>query len=180
MGALSNVRDRLVNVSTSLSAVEVGDQPPLDVVRDLAACVETLRRIRSEVIASPSESLVSTVRTQVAWDIDRMVADAERMRSSSLAPLARTALMKALHLRFSVLLTPAFWTMPISRGLMNERTSAVLARAVQQQKLDEQQQQEEEVQQQQQQDSSDGSDADDSTEDAPETAPADAERDRGL
>ena len=30
-------------------------------------------------------------------------------------PLARTALMKALSLRFGVLLTPAFWTTRISR-----------------------------------------------------------------
>jgi hypothetical protein len=47
-----------------------------------------------------------------------MLADAERLRSQSLAPLARAALMKALQLRFGVLLTPAFWTTPIRRDLL--------------------------------------------------------------
>ena len=47
-----------------------------------------------------------------------MVADAERLRSSSMSPLARAALMRALTLRFGVLLTPAFWTTPIKRDLI--------------------------------------------------------------
>ena len=47
-----------------------------------------------------------------------MLADAQRLRSQSFAPLARIALMKALSLRFGVLLTPAFWSTPIKRDLM--------------------------------------------------------------
>ena len=48
----------------------------------------------------------------------RIVADAERLRTQSLAPLARAALIRALTLRFGVLLTPAFWTTPIKRDLI--------------------------------------------------------------
>ena len=53
-----------------------------------------------------------------------MVTDAERLRSPSLAPLARAALMRALTLRFGVLLTPAFWTTEIKRDLIYTEADA--------------------------------------------------------
>ena len=56
-----------------------------------------------------------------------MLADAERLHSQSLAPLARSALMKALQLRFGVLLTPAFWTVPIRRDLLKGEDLGVFA-----------------------------------------------------
>ena len=88
-------------------------------LRSLSDGIETLKRVRSDV-AQTASSLSPEVRTQVLWDIDRMTADAERLRTASLAPLARNALLKALSLRFGVLLTPAFWTTPVKRSLLTE------------------------------------------------------------
>ena len=89
--------------------------------------IETLKRVRADVADSRGSLMRVDVKTQVLWDIDRMTADAERLHSASLAPLARTALVKALSLRFGVLLTPAFWTTPISRGLMEGGAGAGVA-----------------------------------------------------
>lgn len=88
--------------------------------------IETLKRVRADVADSRGSLMRVDVKTQVLWDIDRMTADAERLHSASLAPLARTALVKALSLRFGVLLTPAFWTTPINRGLMEGGAGAGL------------------------------------------------------
>ena len=43
-----------------------------------------------------------------------MTEDVQRLHASGLAPSGRAALMKALELRFSVLLSPAFWRAPIA------------------------------------------------------------------
>ena len=122
---LTRARDLFTNVSSTLSHVEqMGGEGEGEgasmALSQLASGITLLRRIRADVAASTSGegSIPLNVRMQVAWDIDRIVSDAERLRSASLAPLARTALMKALQLRFSVLLTPAFWTTPIKRDLI--------------------------------------------------------------
>ena len=96
-------------------------------LRSLTEGIDTLKRVRADVSESRTSSMRADVKTQVLWDIDRAVADAERLHSASLAPLARTALVKALSLRFGVLLTPAFWTTPISRGLMEGGAGAGVA-----------------------------------------------------
>ena len=128
---LTRARDLFTNVSSTLSHVEqMGGEGEGEgasmALSQLASGIALLRRVRADVAASASGegSIPLNVRMQVAWDIDRIVSDAERLRSASLAPLARTALMKALQLRFSVLLTPAFWTTPIKRDLiyMDETT----------------------------------------------------------
>lgn len=123
--ALSHVREQFANATAALAAAGTSESgTALDneavahVLRTLASGVESLRRVRAEVAASSNAVLPANVRMQLVWDIDRMVADAERLRSPSLAPVAREALMRALTLRFGVLLTPAFWTTPIKRDLI--------------------------------------------------------------
>lgn len=127
---LTGVRDLFKNATEALSTVEAegpvrgvppgvhaqGLSAPI-ALSSLASGVDTLRRVRAEISASPT--LAPEVRVQVLWDMDRILTDAERLRGASLAPLARGALFKALQLRFGVLLTPAFWSTPIKRDLMN-------------------------------------------------------------
>merc|ERR1711988_1621686 len=138
--ALAHVRDLFANVSSTLSAVETSadiDEPLSEAaqhavpeaLRELSTGVDALRRVRTQVADSDNSVLPGPVRMQVIWDIDRMVADAERLRSQSLAPLARDALMKALQLRFGVLLTPAFWTTPIRRDLLRSDEGSSRAEA---------------------------------------------------
>jgi len=131
---LTGVRDLFTNVTEVLAAAEStveaegqahglpsaaraqGLAAPI-ALSSLASGIDTLRRVRAEISASPA--LAPEVRVQVLWDMDRMLTDAERLRGASLAPLARGALLKALQLRFSVLLTPAFWSTPIKRDLIH-------------------------------------------------------------
>jgi len=128
--ALSQVRDKFENATATLSTVEADVSGTRDsavnalvpvALRSLVDGIETLRRVRADVAAD--DSMAADVKAQVLWDVDRMVVDAERLRSESLAPLARTALMKALSLRFGVLLTPAFWSTPIKRDLLTTPAS---------------------------------------------------------
>ena len=117
--ALEQIRDAFATAAEALAAQEQQstEGAPAASLASLSNGVATLRRVRAEV-ASADAAMPPDVRMQVAWDIDRMVADAERLRTQSLAPIARAALMKALQLRFGVLLTPAFWTTPIKRDLI--------------------------------------------------------------
>lgn len=87
-----------------------------DALADLAAAMQKLRGVRDDV--GTTSSLSAPVKVQVLWNLDRMVLDVGRLHSSSLVPLGRAALVQALHLRFGVLLTPAFWSAPIKRSLM--------------------------------------------------------------
>lgn len=91
----------------------------------LTGVIATLRHVRTNVVTE--DRLSADVRAQVAWDLDRMVSDAERLLHSSLSPLARTALAKALALRFSVLLAPAFWSAPIRRDLLSHAAATATA-----------------------------------------------------
>ena len=56
---------------------------------------------------------------QVLWDLDKMTEDVQRLHASGLAPNGRAALLKALQLRFAVLLSPSFWRAPIRRSLIS-------------------------------------------------------------
>ena len=111
----------LTSASPTLSAASMREAAGSALVPaalySLSEGIKTLKRVRRDVATSTS-SLSAEVKAQVLWDLDRMTADAEKLHSASLAPLARSALHKALALRFGVLLTPAFWTSPIQRSLL--------------------------------------------------------------
>lgn len=82
----------------------------------LTASINSMRKVRNEVTAT--SELATEIQHQVAWDLERMISDAERLNSPSLSAPARTALTRALDLRFGVLLSPAFWNTPIKAELM--------------------------------------------------------------
>ena len=110
-------------------------------VRHGAQGIESLRHVRRGV--ETSERLSPPVKTQVhwatplwqalappphlrhpgafqvLWDLDKMTEDVERLHASGLAPNGRAALLKALQLRFAVLLSPSFWRAPIRRSLIS-------------------------------------------------------------
>tara|TARA_B110001452_G_scaffold66803_1_gene53684 strand:- start:2848 stop:3441 length:594 start_codon:yes stop_codon:yes gene_type:complete len=79
--------------------------------------IGSLRRVRGDVAASAK--LLPAVKTQVLWDLDKMTEDVQRLHASGLAPGGRAALLKALQLRFAVLLSPSFWRSPIRRSLIS-------------------------------------------------------------
>ena len=101
--------------------------------------IASLQRVRRDVEAS--DRLAPTVKTQVRtgslmhskqpphrplknslqvlWDLDKMTEDVQRLHASGLAPNGRAALLKALQLRFAVLLSPSFWRAPIRRSLIS-------------------------------------------------------------
>ena len=56
---------------------------------------------------------------QVLWNLDKMTDDVRHLHDSGLAPTGRAALIKALELRFSVLLSHAFWQRPVDRALLS-------------------------------------------------------------
>lgn len=87
-----------------------------DFLTELSAGLATLRGVRADV--DDSHALAPEMKAQVLWNVDRMLSDAERLKGVSLAPMARSALAKALSLRLGVLLTPAFWSTPISASVM--------------------------------------------------------------
>ena len=102
--------------------------------------IESLRHVRrgvetSERLSPPVKAQVLTGRLfwnhafaqqpqcaapafQVLWDLDKMTEDVQRLHASGLAPNGRAALLKALQLRFAVLLSPSFWRAPIRRSLI--------------------------------------------------------------
>jgi len=47
-----------------------------------------------------------------------MKADVGRLKGWALDPMQRVAIEKALELRFSVLLSPAFWQQAVDRSLL--------------------------------------------------------------
>jgi len=83
----------------------------------LQSSVDQLKRVHSEV--DRSTSLDSAVKAQILWNLDKMVADSQRLRDPALAPYAREAVVKALRLRFGVLLTPSFWREAVDRKLLD-------------------------------------------------------------
>ena len=65
-----------------------------------------------------SAELPAAVKQQVAWNLRKMTADASKLRSDALDAPQRDALRRALELRFSVLLSPAFWEQAVDRDLL--------------------------------------------------------------
>ena len=112
-------------------------------IRHAAQGIESLRHVRRGVEAS--QRLPPPVKTQVhaatlsfswhalappphlrhpgafqvLWDLDKMTEDVQRLHASGLAPNGRAALLKALQLRFAVLLSPSFWRAPVRRSLIS-------------------------------------------------------------
>lgn len=75
-----------------------------------------LHRVQDDVSTS---SIDESIKAQVLWNIDKMISDSQRLRDTSLAPYAREAVVKALRLRFGVLLTPSFWHEAVDRKLLD-------------------------------------------------------------
>ena len=116
----------------------------LNGLRHVAQGIESLRHVRRGVEASqrlspPVKTQVHAAATpsflgtlsrrrltcahdgafQVLWDLDKMTEDVQRLHASGLAPNGRAALLKALQLRFAVLLSPSFWRAPVRRSLIS-------------------------------------------------------------
>ena len=70
------------------------------------------------VQVSASSKLSDLVKHQLLWNLDKMTDDVRKLHASGLAPTGRASLMKALELRFAVLLSPSFWRAPIRRSLL--------------------------------------------------------------
>ena len=83
---------------------------------ELEQSISKLKKLRGDVL--DASDISSKIKTQVAWDMDRMVADAEKLNAASIEPISRMALIRALDLRFSVLLAPAFWNNPIKKEFL--------------------------------------------------------------
>ena len=81
----------------------------------LESSLEHLHRVQDDVSTS---SIDESIKAQVLWNIDKMISDSQRLRDTSLAPYAREAVVKALRLRFGVLLTPSFWHEAVDRKLL--------------------------------------------------------------
>ena len=89
----------------------------LDVTfKAIASGVEDLETIQTQV--ENSADLSDPIKEQVSWNLRKMRTDVERLRGSALDPLQREAIEKALELRFSVLLSPAFWQQAVDRSLL--------------------------------------------------------------
>ena len=97
----------LVELPTSL------DNLPL---KDLERGVAKLKAVSAEV--STSDAIPTQVKTQLLWNLNRMVTDSQRLRNPALAPLARRSLLDALRLRFKVLQTPSFWQQAVDKSLL--------------------------------------------------------------
>ena len=65
-----------------------------------------------------SNELPAAIKEQVGWNLRKMKVDVSRLKGSALDPMQRLAVEKALELRFSVLLSPAFWQQAVDRGLL--------------------------------------------------------------
>ena len=124
---LSNVHATLFNVTRDVETVEQSGpssgpasqlrQHTESALHEIEQGIESLRHVRRGV--ETSERLSPPVKTQVLWDLDKMTEDVQRLHASGLAPNGRAALLKALQLRFAVLLSPSFWRAPIRRSLIS-------------------------------------------------------------
>lgn len=67
---------------------------------------------------SGSNELPTAIKEQVSWNLRKMKTDVGRLKGWALDPMQRVAIEKALELRFSVLLSPAFWQQAVDRSLL--------------------------------------------------------------
>lgn len=125
---LFKVRASLANVTHDVETVEQSarsgtahsaalQEHMQSALHEIEQGIGSLRRVRGDVAASGK--LLPAVKTQVMWDLDKMTEDVQRLHASGLAPAGRAALLKALQLRFAVLLSPSFWRSPIRRSLIS-------------------------------------------------------------
>ena len=84
-------------------------------LRAIASGAEDLGSIEAQVDASV---LAPPIKRQVTWNLRQMRSDVDKLRVVT-DPVRRAALSKALELRFSVLLSKAFWERPVDRGLLS-------------------------------------------------------------
>ena len=75
--------------------------------------------VRSDSLqVSGSNELPTAIKEQVSWNLHKMKTDVGRLKGWALDPMQRVAIEKALELRFSVLLSPAFWQQAVDRSLL--------------------------------------------------------------
>ncbi len=75
--------------------------------------------VRSDSLqVSGSNELPTAIKEQVSWNLRKMKTDVGRLKGWALDPMQRVAIEKALELRFSVLLSPAFWQQAVDRSLL--------------------------------------------------------------
>ena len=86
-------------------------------LQEIEENLSSLQRVRADVAAT--SKLDPAVKAQVLWNLDKMTDDVRHLHDSGLAPTGRAALIKALELRFSVLLSHAFWQRPVDRALLS-------------------------------------------------------------
>ena len=86
---------------------------------DPAVKAQVRTRPRAPRPRAPLPSPPRPAAPQVLWNLDKMTDDVRHLHDSGLAPTGRAALIKALELRFSVLLSHAFWQRPVDRALLS-------------------------------------------------------------
>ena len=86
---------------------------------DPAVKAQVCTRPRAPRPRAPLPSPPPPAAPQVLWNLDKMTDDVRHLHDSGLAPTGRAALIKALELRFSVLLSHAFWQRPVDRALLS-------------------------------------------------------------
>ena len=135
--ALANARDKVVSAASKLDVgVEGGfsmagkadatagkaelaaeHERIGEMFHTIASGAADLRQIERLVDGS---DLASSIKQQVSWNLQKMSADVDKLQQEQLDPVAREALLKALELRFSVLLSPAFWEASVNRTLLSQ------------------------------------------------------------
>ena len=82
-------------------------------------CSMLTTTVRSDSLqVSGSNELPTAIKEQVSWNLRKMKTDVGRLKGWALDPMQRVAIEKALELRFSVLLSPAFWQQAVDRSLL--------------------------------------------------------------
>ena len=128
MGALSGLKTKIVTATAQLDEIDMEHDASLktkqalrleqldDTFKAIASGVDDLETIQRQV--EGSVELAAPIKEQVMWNLRKMKLDVERLQGSALDQLQRQAIEKALELRFSVLLSPAFWQSAVDRGLL--------------------------------------------------------------
>ena len=120
--ALSALKAEFVNTTDTLATAQEGTRASSDdalmpkTLARIATAVTNLRKVRAQIATDGPSS--PAVRQQVLWNMDKIISNAERLQAESLSPLARGALVKALSLRFTILLTKSFWQTPVKRDAL--------------------------------------------------------------
>jgi hypothetical protein len=128
MDALSGLKRKIVGATSQLDEIDAESGASsktkqalrleqLDLTfQAIASGVEDLETIERQV--ETSTELPLPIKEQVGWNLRKMKVDVQRLQGSALDPSQREAIEKALELRFSVLLSPAFWQHAVDRSLL--------------------------------------------------------------